>query len=305
MTLRIPSADVSLLDSYDRSLTSEGPELTRRPTFDGDIPPVEDTNAGLAEELPVPGTKQERTCRQCGKATIDYDVSIRCPSCCAFTRRLHKFFNKNKGLRKSWMDLSRSARKEWFKCRDAHIGLTGTDLAQSMALHIVNWAPPCTEMHPGFKELCLRASTELRRRSKGKEQQMKQVQSGATKVFDNRRRLLSKPRHRPIWTRPYYLKQKLGKLKAQLDKARAAADAAIAEDDYEVVPPVVRQLLLQKNDELETMKTEIDLVANGEHSSLDTAGAKRKTIELVTTCKNTLISFRRVRYAILMASDFE
>ena len=60
MTLRIPSADVSLLDSYDRSLTSEGPELTRRPTFDGDIPPVEDTNAGLTEELPVPGTKQER-----------------------------------------------------------------------------------------------------------------------------------------------------------------------------------------------------------------------------------------------------
>ena len=71
MTLSIPSANVSLLDRYDRSLTSEGPELTRQPTFDGDIPPVEDINAGLTEELAVPGRKEERTCLLCGKDTIE------------------------------------------------------------------------------------------------------------------------------------------------------------------------------------------------------------------------------------------
>ena len=72
MALSIPSANVSLLDRYDRSLTSEGSELNRQPTFDGDIPPVEDINVGLTEELPVPGTKEKRTCFKCGKDTIKY-----------------------------------------------------------------------------------------------------------------------------------------------------------------------------------------------------------------------------------------
>ena len=57
MTLR------QILDKCDRSLSSEGPELTRQPTFDGDMPPVEDIIAGVTEELAVPGTKEERTCR--------------------------------------------------------------------------------------------------------------------------------------------------------------------------------------------------------------------------------------------------
>merc|ERR1712185_334233 len=98
---------------------------------------------------------------------------------------------------------------------------------------------------------------------------------------------------------PYYLRTQLGQLKAMIDKARAAADAAIAEDEDEVAPPVVRQLLIRKNNELESMKTEIDLIANGDHSSLDTAGAKRKTMELVRTCQNTRHHFGRVRKSIL------
>ena len=85
MTLSIPSANVSLVDRSDRSLTSEGPELTRQPTFDGDIPPVEDINAGLTEELAVPGTKEERTCGTCGKDTINYyyrrDRHVYCKDC--------------------------------------------------------------------------------------------------------------------------------------------------------------------------------------------------------------------------------
>ena len=46
------------------------------------------------------------------------------------------------------------------------------------------------------------------------------------------------------------------------------------------------------------MKTEIDLVANGEHSSLDTAGATRKTLELVRAHKKTLKSFCKLRKSI-------
>ena len=53
------------------------------------------------------------------------------------------------------------------------------------------------------------------------------------------------------------------------------------------------------------MKTEIDLVAEAYLSSLDTAGAKMKTMDLVRTHKNTVMSFRRVRESILKASDFE
>ena len=48
----------------------------------------------------------------------------------------------------------------------------------------------------------------------------------------------------PSVNTPSYLKLKLGKLKARLDRARAAADAALAEDEDEVVPPVVRQILI-------------------------------------------------------------
>ena len=174
---------------------------------------------------------------------------------------------------------------------------------------------------------CLRDSPELRRRYKGRAHQLKKVKSGATKVFDERRQCFLYEDYdyvvdntnpdveattpqlcavSPCITKPYVMRAtSLSRLKTKLYKARAAADAAIAEDEDEVVPPVVRQILIQKNNELESMKTEIDLVANGDHSSLDTAGAKRKTRELVRTHKNTLMSFGRVRKSILKASDFE
>ena len=312
MTLSIPSANVSLLDRYDRSLASEGPELTRRPTFDGDIPPVEGINAGLTEELPVPGTKEERTCGTCREDTIDYTIIrsrrgswIRCQNCVDFHNRMQRAFYKDEGLRKSWKDMPPSARKEWRKCRDAHMGLTVTDIAKAMALHIEKSRPPGTETQPGFKK-CLRDSPELRRRYKGRAHQLKQVKSGATKVFDERRQCFLYEDYdyvgdntnqevvSPCRTRTYVKRAiSLIRLKTKLDKAREAAHAAIAEDEHELVPPGVRQSLVQKNNELERMKTEIDLVANGDHSSLDAAGAQRKTRELVTTHKKTLMSFSR------------
>ena len=90
------------------------------------------------------------------------------------------------------------------------------------------------------------------------------------------------------------------RLKAKLDKARAAADAFIGEDRDDFWPPAVRQILIQKNSELESMNFEIDhLVARGEYSSLDTAVAKRNTMELATKHKTMLRSFVRVRRSIL------
>ena len=41
------------------------------------------------------------------------------------------------------------------------------------------------------------------------------------------------------------------------------------------------------------------------HSSLDTAGAKRETMELVSTHKMALMSFGRVRKSMLKSSEFE
>ena len=54
------------------------------------------------------------------------------------------------------------------------------------------------------------------------------------------------------------------------------------------------------------MNFEIDhLVAKGEYSSLDTAVAKRNTMELVTKHKTMLRSFVRVRRSILkFEADF-
>ena len=170
-------------------------------------------------------------------------------------------------------------------------------LAKAMALHIEKSRPPGTETQPGFKK-CLRDSPELRRRYKGRAHQLKQVKSGATKVFDERRQCFLYEDYDYVghntnqdveWTTT----RCCALLKTRLDKARAAADEAIAEDEGEVAPHWVRQILIQKNNELERMKTEIDLVANGDHSSLDAAGAQRKTRELVTTHKKTLMSFSR------------
>ena len=89
----------------------------------------------------------------------------------------------------------------------------------------------------------------------------------------------------------------------KLDKARAAADAAIVGYEAEDVPTGVRQIAIL-NDELESMKTEIDLVATYNHSSLFTADVQNKTMELLKRHKKTLKSFLRVRKSILKASEF-
>ena len=189
MTLSIPSANVSLLDRYDRSLASEGPELTRRPTFDGDIPPVEGINAGLTEELPVPGTKEKRTCRTCGKDTINYQLRhgrlTYCNPCKAFQSRMEWEFRKNEGLRKSWREMSASQKNEWYQTSELHM-VYRTDLAKAMALHIEKSGPTWDDIKPYFRK-CLRDSPELKRRYKGRSDLRRQIKRRSAKVFDERR----------------------------------------------------------------------------------------------------------------------
>ena len=325
MTLRIPSADVSLLDSYDRSLTSEGPELTRRPTFDGDIPPVEDTNAGLTEELPVPGTKQERTCGTCGKDTIEYSKAhgnyVRCKHCIVFQGRMQSVFTKNEGLRKAWNNMSPSARRVWNRCRAKHAIKGQQHLAKAIAAHIQKSGPTWDDIKPCFqKSLC--DSPELKRRYRGKNRQLQNLKRRTAKVFDERRQCFLYEDYVMRAGSLSTLKRKvdtarvaanaaiaededemhaapLSRLKTKLEEAAAAAEAAIAKDEQEIVPPAVRQVLIRKNNELERMSFEIDhLVAKGEYSHLDTMAAESKTMWLIRTHAKTLMTFGRLRKSI-------
>ena len=190
------------------------------------------------------------------------------------------------------------------------------------------------DIKPYFRK-CLLDSPELKRRYKGHAYQLRQVKRRTAKVFDERRQCFlyedgeivgeklignGSQRLKPYkWYRrgPKYHRKLFDWLKAKLDKALAAAFAAIAEDEDEVVPPVVRHIPIQKNDDLERMRHEIDSIATGDHSSVVRNGsliharliharhARRKTLALVRTCKNALLSFRRVRKSILQATAFE
>ena len=198
-----------------------------------------------------------------------------------------------------------------------------------MTLHIEKSGATLDDIKPFFRK-CLLDSPELKRRYKGHAYQLRQVKRRTAKVFDERRQCFlyedgeivgeklignGSQRLKPYkWYRrgPKYHRKLFDWLKAKLDKALAAACAAIAEDEDEVVPPVVRQTLIQKTTELERMRHEIDNIAMGDHTSVDTKGifidarhARGKTIELVRTHTNTLMSFGRVRKSILKASDFE
>ena len=172
-----------------------------------------------------------------------------------------------------------SQKKEWHTTPGLHM-MYRTDLAKAMALHIVKSGPTWDDIKPYFHKRLL-DSPELKRRYKGHAYQLRQVKRRTAKVFDERRQCFlyedgeivgeklignGSQRLKPYkWYRrgPKYHRKLFDWLKAKLDKALAAACAAIAEDEDEVVPPVVRQLLIRKINALESMKTEIDLVANG------------------------------------------
>ena len=93
------------------------------------------------------------------------------------------------------------------------------------------------------------------------------------------------------------------KMKESLGKQRDQADAAIKEDDEEHVPAPIRQNLILKTKELQCMLSDIDLVVSGDHSTMDTETATKKTKDLLKRHKSTLVSFDKVRKQILRATE--
>ena len=93
------------------------------------------------------------------------------------------------------------------------------------------------------------------------------------------------------------------KMKESLGKTRDAADAAIKEDDDEHVPAPVRQNLILKTRELQCMLSDIDLVVSGDHSTMDTEAATKKTKDLLKRHKSTLVGFGKVCKQITMATQ--
>ena len=306
------------------SLSSAGAELT------DELPQMTDDFAFLY--------KDERICRICGNVTSKYckpapgGVNVECKLCQALLKRMYRLFLKNEGLRKSWYDMLPSARREWFKGPNKH--MRGTDLAKAMALHIEKSGLSWDASKPYFHK-CFCDRPELKRRYKGIAEEIKKVKR---KVFDERRQgflyedyqLVGEnipqkvveisthrggvtPVVRPSHWKPYtprirgpkYYCKTFDRLNAKLAKARAEADKAIAEHEDEDELAVGRLILIQQKHELEHMCHEIDIVANGNHSSLATAGAKRETMELVSTHKKALMSFSRVRKSMLKSSEFE
>ena len=91
--------------------------------------------------------------------------------------------------------------------------------------------------------------------------------------------------------------------KAKIEKARADAEAAIAEDANHAVPAGVLKGLELKTKELDCMDTDIDLVAKGDHMNKDTAGATKATQELLKRHRAALKSFANVLRSIAKATE--
>ena len=244
---------------------------------------------------------------------------------------------KNEGLRIAWFQLSSAARTDFRRTISSTIGPTG--LAVEMGLHVVRSRPTCAEMADATalsqfdKWLQMKSSAKVKRVQELKNQHMERVKSrrmNPLPLYDYnddqvgettqeveatttqlcavsrcipKPYVMQPPKRENVFRQLVEEDNMLETLKAKLDHARARGDAAIAEDADFVVPPLVRQILIQTNKELETMTTEIDCVAKGDHPSLDPWEARRKTFRLVHTHQNKLLRFRRVRKSIKKSED--
>ena len=92
-------------------------------------------------------------------------------------------------------------------------------------------------------------------------------------------------------------------MKETLQRQSEEADAAIQGDAEEHVPAPIRQNLKLKTKELQCMISDIDLVVTGDHSTIDTAAATKKTQELLRRHKSKLLSFGKVRKQIIKATE--
>ena len=115
---------------------SEEPEMKKQKTCEeGTEPRTEiftDSTAAVALRTP-----EVRTCGTCQKSTTDWTPNnssgVRCKLCNAFKSRMQRVFHKNEDARSSWNELSQSARDEWLKAAEQHMGVK--DLSKALMLH--------------------------------------------------------------------------------------------------------------------------------------------------------------------------
>ena len=338
MTLSTAAAHLSVLEEYDRSLRFQGLELSEPQPLPFQFSnPVEAINAGVPVSVAVARTKEERTCGTCGKASLDYVKSrgryIRCKLCNNLNSRMHRVLTRrtNEGLRIAWFQLSQGERSQFRRTICSTIGPAGLEI--EMGLHVVRSRPTCAELDDA---MALSQFDEwLQKKSEAKAHRLQEIENlhmervksrSMNPLHDNyddqigettqevevpttelgavgRWFNVQPPKCEHAFRLLVEEDNMLETLKAKLVHARARADAALAEDGDFVVPPLVRQILIQTNKELETMTTEIDCVANGDHPSLDPWEARRKTIRLVNTHEHQLLRFRKVRKSIKKSED--
>ena len=113
---------------------SEEPEMKKQQTCEGTEPCTEIfTDSAAVVALTTPEVK---TCGTCHKSTTDWTPNnssgVRCKLCNAFKSRMQRVFHKNEDVRTSWNELSQSARDEWLKAAEQHMGVK--DLGKALML---------------------------------------------------------------------------------------------------------------------------------------------------------------------------
>ena len=97
--------------------------------------------------------------------------------------------------------------------------------------------------------------------------------------------------------------RKLEQLKAKLEKARADAGVAIAEDADRLVPEQIRVNLEVKTKELDICETDIDLVAKGDHATFDPEKVSKSTCDILKKHAAAVKSFTTVLKSITKANS--
>ena len=344
-----PSSDQRILNEPG---CSEEPEMKKQQTCEEETEPCTEifTDSAAVVALTTPEVK---TCGTCHKSTTDWTPNnssgVRCKLCNAFKSRMQRVFHKNEDVRTSWNELSQSARDEWLKAAEQHMGVK--DLSKALQVHMDKSKLTTNEVKQGMEKVYC-DSPDLAKRYKGKEEQLLRVKENAPKMYHPLRgvylyedynitgscstsehertavqlscskTIKDKPKPKPagkskrtadaaaLTDDPQLNKKvkstdekRLEKMKETLQRQSEEADAAIQGDPEEHVPAPIRQNLKLKTKELQCMISDIDLVVSGDHSTMDTEAATKKTKDLLKRHKSTLVGFGKVRKQITMATQ--
>ena len=151
---------------------SEEPEMKKQQTCEEETEPCTEifTDSAAVVALTTPEVK---TCGTCHKSTTDWTPNnssgVRCKLCNAFKSRMQRVFHKNEDARSSWNELSQSARDEWLKAAEQHMGVK--DLSKALQVHMDKSKLTTNEVKQGMEKVYC-DSPDLAKRYKVKEDQL-------------------------------------------------------------------------------------------------------------------------------------